>query len=75
MLASSWNLRETYSVPVVDSRDNPVIDEFGNPVFGAPIAAWRYNDVPINLTLIAKGNLNFGDPTFVPRLREDPVAL
>ena len=74
-LASSWNLRETYAVPVVDSSGNPVIDEFGNPLFGSPIAAWRHNDVPINLTLVAKGNLNFGDPTFVPRLRDSPVAL
>jgi filamentous hemagglutinin len=74
-LASSWNLREMYSVPAVDRSGNPVIDEFGNLVFEAPIAAWRYNDAPINLTLVAKGNINFGDPTFAPRLRDAPVAL
>ena len=73
-LSSSWNLRETYSVPEVDAAGNPIFDEGGNPVTKL-VDAWRYNGVPINLSLLAKGNLELGDPNFNPGVLVNPFVI
>lgn len=73
-LLSSWNLRETYSIPILDSGGNPVLGPDGNPTINV-VDAWRYVGAPINLTLVAKGNLNLGDPAIIPRSTARAIAL
>ena len=75
-LLANWNLRETYQKPLLDENGLEVLDpDTGERLFGNPIVAWRYNDTPINLTLIAAGNLNLGNPNAVVKPKDKSFAV